>query len=391
MKKKRRPVFLFSIFCFLFLLVSPAPAQEGIRIGQARLRPFVTVEQRFDGNIYFEPGGEKSDFINIISPTLQLDVPFGRGDRHFAQIIYSAEIGSFAEYTRENYFNQEIGGELRLNLPQGHFLLSNLYRDISERADTEFVKGVERSENRFEALLGLGREGNRLSGALGYIRFSRDYQEKLFKVLEHDYSIFTLTGYYRIFPRTRLLLEFNRGEIVYERDPARDGHYDQIWIGVRGELTGKTTGLVRVGYQDRSYECPLQPDEEFVVAEIGLLSAFREGTNLQLNYQRTAAEATYLAANFYRTDRISAQLIQRLGQRFTGRASLTFEDNDFMEAVGGTEKRADDIWTIGLGLEYYLREGMKARLGYEHRERDSNFDQHDHRRNLLSLSFTFLL
>lgn len=288
-----------------------------------------------------------------ISPTLQLDFPFGRGDRYLAQITYSAEIGIFSEYARGNNVNQEVGGELRLNLPRGYLLLNNFYRDIA--------RGIERNENRFEALLGW--EGNRLSGELGYMHFSRDYQENMFEILEHDYSIFTLTGYYQMFPKTRLLLEYNRGEIVYERDFIKDAHYDQIWIGVRGELTGKTTGLVKVGYQDRDYEHPARPDEEIAVAEIDLLTTFREGTSLRLNYQRTAAEATYGIANFYETDHISAQLTQRLGRRFTGIASLTFEDNDFMEAVG-----TDDIWTIGLGLEFHLREGMKVRFGYEHSE-----------------------
>lgn len=289
----------------------------------------------------------------IISPTLQLDFPFGRGGRHLAQIIYSAEVEIFSDHTWEDYVNQEVGGKLRLNLPRGYLLLSNFYRDIA--------RGIERSENRFEALLGW--EGNRLSGELGYMHFSRDYQESIYDTLEYDEAIFTLTGYYQMFPKTRLLLEYNRGEIVYERDFIKDAHYDQIWIGVRGEFTGKTTGLVKVGYQDRDYEYSARPDEEIVVAKIDLLTTFREGTSLRLNYQRTAVEATYGIANFYETDRISAQLTQRLGRRFTGIASLTFGDNDFMEAVG-----TDDIWTIGLGLEFHLREGMKVRFGYEHSE-----------------------
>jgi hypothetical protein len=376
--KKKKGAFLFSLSCFLFLLFPLASAREGIRIGQARLRPSLAVEPRFD---------DFDDNIHlIISPTLQLNFPFGRGDRHFVQVIYSPEVVTFFEPARENYVNQDISGKLRFNFPRGHLFLNNLYRDVLEQIGV--LSETRQSENRFEALLGWGI--SRLSFELGYVHFARDFDK--YKILEYSEVISTLAGHYQLLPRSRLLLEYNRGEIDYVRDPSRDGHYDQIWIGLQGEeVAGRITGIVKVGYHNRDYDLAGEPDIGLGVAEIDLLTTFRGGRELGLNYERTVEEAIYGPVNFVQIDRISIRLTQRLGPRFTGRGSLTFKDKGFAEKTtwgGETKKRVDDIWTIGLGLEYHLRDGIGVRIGYECRSRDSNFDRYDYTRNLVSLSFT---
>ncbi len=367
-------------------------AQQATKVGRARIHPSVTVKGCFDDNVYLNSDNEKSDFINTIYPRIQLDLPFGAGNRHSTQIIYSAEIKTFSDYTDENSVNQDAGLDFHLNFPKGDFRLENLYRDTSTRADTEFTTSIDRIENKSEALLEI--EMNKLSYGFGYSHFLKDYDKDTYRTLEYEEDIFTLIGYYKLFPKTKLLLEYNHGEIDYDLDSTRKGNYVQIRTGLKGELTGKTTGTVKVGYQDRDYDTKGEKDLQSSVAELELSTQFNSDTKLELNYQSTALESTYSTNNFYESDRISAQFNQKIGNRLSAITSLAFENNDYPEetTVGSeAKKRVDDIWTIGLGVEYSLKDYLKTKLAYEYKNRDSNINSQDYKRNLILLTFTFSL
>ena len=385
-----------TILFFILVLVSfplSSYSQEGIKIGAGTLHFKLDVEERYDDNVFLEPNNEKDDFINIATPYIQYVLPFGFKARHLLQLLYKAEIGTFSDYTDQNYVNQDASINLKLGLPFGYLKVSNLYRDTSSRADTEFTERIDRIEDKADVTLGVELNRLKFEGSISY--FTRDYDENEYSSLEYDETAYKFTAYYTPPPweKTDLLLEYTHSEIDYESDPSRDGEYNQIMAGVRGQITPKITGIIKGGYQDRDYDLASEKGFQSGVAEVGLVWDISEGTKLRFNCERKAVESTYMSNNFYKANRFYAQFSQKFLRRFTFLCALTYENNKYPEetTVGSeTKKREDDIYTVEVGLEYAFKEWWKAKIGYEYKDRDSNFDSEDYTRNLASVSCSFL-
>jgi len=368
-------------------------SQEGIKKDAGTLHFKLDVEGKYDDNVFLESDNEKDDFINIATPHIQYILPFGFKARHLLQLFYKAEIGTFSDYTDQNYVNHDASINLNLKFPSGSIKVSNLYRDTSSRADTEFSERIDRIEDKGDITLSTELNRLKFEGSVSY--FTRDYDESEYSNLEYDETVGGFTVYYTPPPweKTDLLLEYAHSEIDYESDSSRDGEYDQVMVGVRGEIASKTTGIIKCGYQDRNYDLASEEDFQSGVAEIGLLWDISDDTKLKLTCERKAVESTYMSNNFYKANRFYTQFNQKFLGRFTFVSSLSYENNKYPEetTVGSeTKKREDDIYTVGVGLEYAFKEWWKAKVGYEYKNRDSNLDSEDYNRNLASITCSFL-
>jgi len=376
-----------------FIFISAGYAQEAkepsIRMGAATLATSLKVEEQFDSNIFLTANNKKSDSISVVTPNLILDMPFGLEGRHSAQLSYKAEVGLFAHYSKQDYVNQDVNGNLTLNLPKGYFTLKDLFRKTVDRSATEFTSRVRRTENKPEILLGV--EINRLTYELGYSRFTRKYADLIYDNVEYSEDMYSFTGYYQLFPKAKALLEYDHGVIDYSKDSTRDGDYNQFRVGLKGDLTGKTAGIVKLGYQARDYDTAGKTGFDNFVAECGVTTQFSERTQLDLIYNRTAIESTYTPNNYYDTNAVSLILTQKLIGNFSAKGSFNFERNGYPQVDATGKKRRDTIWTGKLGLNYDIKDWVKAELSYEYKEDVSNIDTKDYNRNLTSISLTFLL
>ena len=75
--------------------------------------------------------------------------------------------------------------------------------------------------------------------------------------------------------------------------------------------SGKTIGVVKVGYQDRKYtKGGNSGGFNHVVGEIGLISKLSERTELKLSYFDTAIESVYENNNYYNNNSLVVELNQ---------------------------------------------------------------------------------
>ncbi|MFC1896837.1 hypothetical protein ACFL0Q_09335, partial [Thermodesulfobacteriota bacterium] len=57
----------------------PAAASPGyLPLGPLRVKPSITIDQRFTDNLFQENAGEKSDAVTTITPRIVLQLPYGR-------------------------------------------------------------------------------------------------------------------------------------------------------------------------------------------------------------------------------------------------------------------------------------------------------------------------
>lgn len=372
------------------VLGSDLTKENGLKVGQANFKTALGISEKFDSNIFLTATGRRSDYINVVSPKIFMNLPFGLDERHDLQMLYSAAIGSYSSYTGQNYLNQDVTALLNFKLPFGYFALKNLFRDTSDRAATEFTTQIKRMENTGEVLFGV--EFNKLANEFGYRHFLKSFSNNSYENLDYSEDVATSTTYYQLFPKTKALLEYNYSEISYTKNKDRDGNYNQVRLGLKGDLTGKTVGIIKAGYQNRQYDKEGRNGREGFVAEIGLLTQFSERTQLNLRFIDTAIESTYSNNNYYNNNSLNVELNQKLMGNFRFIGSLNADRNLYPEMDSTlNKKRRDTIWTGKLGLAYQAKDWVKLGVDYEYKKDLSDIDAQNYKRNQIMASVTLMI
>lgn len=401
-------VFLFSEFAFAgifptqiinadfqpegIVLGRNLEKENAVKVGQAKFKGALTVSERFDDNIFLTPNNKKSDYINEVRPQAFMDLPFGIDERHNFQVLYDAKLGSYLDHSNQNYQDQAVTGLLNFKLPFGYFAIRNFFNKTSDRANTEFTNLIRRTDNQTDAFFGI--EFNKLANEFNYTHFTRHFNALDFEAFNYREDVGTSTTYYQLFPKTKALFEYNYGQIDYTTDNSRDGYFNQYRLGLKGDLTGKTVGIIKVGYQDRKYKNDDSGHKDYnhVVGEIGFLSQLSDRTKLTLRFMTTAKESVYENNNYYNNNSLIMELNQGLAGHLNLNALFGLDRNLYPE-IGITvpKKRKDTILTGGLGLEYQAKDWVKAGINYQYREDISNVDPQDYNQNQVIASITFMI
>ena len=364
--------------------------ENSVSVGQANFKASLTVSEKYDNNIYLTSTNTKADYINVVTPKVFMDLPFGIDERHNLQFLYSADLGSYSDQTSQNYQNQNLTGLLNFKLPFGYFALKNLYRNTQDRSATEFTTPVKRMENKSDALFGV--EFNKLANEFDYSYFTKHFNNRSYDNLDYHENIYTDTAYYQVFPKTKALFEYNYGAIDYTRDDTRDGHYNQARIGLKGDITGKTTGIVKAGYQSREYDTQGRRGYNNFVSEIGLISKLSERTELTARFISTALESTFENNSYYNNNSFGLGLNQGLIGNYSLVGSFSVDRNIYPEeSPTALKKRKDTIWTGGIGLEYQAKDWVKTGINYEYTRDNSNIDIKEYERSQIMASVTFMM
>lgn len=364
---------------------------KGIRIGQAAsLKAMISQEGQFDSNIFLTSNDKKHDYISITSPKFLLDVPMGRDARNLFQLMYAADIAAFSDFKSQNHVNQNVMAKADLSLPFGYLNAQNDFKDTVDRASTEFTNQVRRNENLSRFIFGVGL--NKLSYEAGYSHFLRDYRESGFNTFNYTEDVYSGTAFYRVFPKTKALLEYDYGVIKYLNDATRNGDYSQVRTGFKLDLTGKTTGLVKVGYQQRNYDTQARSGFDGFVAEAGINTVFSERTSIALKFLRTAVESISSNNNYFDLNSVGVLLTQKLIGKFTLLLSTQFDRRDYPEVDPTADvKQRDSVLTEGITLQYRVKNFGRISLGYRYTADISSIDANEYNDNLISLRFDFLI
>lgn len=356
----------------------------GKQLGPLNVKGTLSSEMDYDSNIFWTPNDKKADTINVTSPAVLVDLPYGLDQRNLAQLMYNADIGTFAKYHSQNYINQYAAFNNNFTLPFGYLDVQDKFDHTSDRAGTEFTNEVVRTDN--EASAAVGVKFNKLALETGYSDYVHTYESDIYSQYAYTEDMLSETAYYQLLPKTKALIEYDHGWITYYKDDARDGWYDQERIGLKGDITGKTQALIKVGYQDRSYN-NINGFEGFV-AEMGTITELTERTKLSLTYDQGAQESTYLNNNYYDMHYFYATLEQKIKSHFNLILTSGISRNIYPE-VDPTlfQKRMDSILVEGIALKYNIKEWASIKIGYTFREDMSTIGTQSYNDNLVSAGF----
>jgi len=223
-----------------------------------------------------------------------------------------------------------------------------------------------------------------------YKHFLRDFKKDIYRPYDHQEHFGILTGYYRIAPKTKALLEYTYDRIIYHSDQDRDGYYNELRAGLKGQLATKLTATAKVGYQDRRYHNDsIWDDYNGIVGYIALEYFISRTSHLRGGWERTTRESTYQQNSYYLLNRAWLAYSQQLAHKIRGYIQIQYNNYRYPQtSTAEGKKRRDDVWRPEIGLRYQVQTWLQAQLRYEYRERNSNLDGRDYEDNRITLELS---
>jgi len=358
---------------------------RGIAYGNLLLTPQLWLNGGYESNIYWSSTDEESDYLATLSPGISLRLPWQR-NRNLLELSYRADLAYYRDHPQENHQDHTVDGYFRYRLSDYAFEAGDTYRKTSSRFDTEFRERIPRTDNTGWARI--SADHNSFSFEAGYRNFYRRFDSSLYDRYGRDENAGIFSVLYRVAPKTQALVEYVYNDINYLSADERDGHYQEILGGFRGDLTSRLTGTAKIGYQNRRYDEPYWNDFDGLVGYVSLEQYFSRNTDLKLGWERSLQESTYASNSYYQINRVWARFSQQLAAKTRGFLEAGYGNYRYPnpDGVPGGRRRTDDAYTAVLGVTYSLQEWLEFTLRYSWRRRESNVPDLDYTDHIFGLT-----
>ena len=367
------------------LAVQPKPIPLG---DGAKVTPTLDLSASYDDNIYQSSANDTSSWITSVEPGALLDVV--RGANHY-QLGYTLD----SEYVHEESDNNNVD----------HHLRGSAIFGLTRTSRIELYGNYDRVENIFDTTL-IGEndkfESSGVSAVYGYGSSSSPFamdvgvRQNWFRSLnsgtlnafrEYDNAGATVTTYFQVMPKTRLLLEYNYDDFDYQQDTAGlDSEKNTAFVGATWTATARTQGTVKIGYEDREFDDPGRDDNSGMSwqVDVGLQPTKRDTVNLT-SFQGTQEGS--IEEDFVDTTKYGINWNRQFSTRVSGDLNYSYAENDYEDQLG----REDEITTLGGEVRYDVSRQFTVGVGYKYEDRDSTQSARSYDRNIYLLNLNLSL
>ncbi|CZF80030.1 hypothetical protein GCE9029_01805 [Grimontia celer] len=201
------------------------------------------------------------------------------------------------------------------------------------------------------------------------------------KFKDYDQVAGALAFYYKVFPATELLLEVDVTDRHYKLgDPISGNTQDNLdayfLIGTKWDITGKTTGKLRIGLQDKNYDDEAREDFNGFSWDLDLVWE-------PLTYSTIAVSAAQIAIdpdqgnNFINQTSFAANWKHFWLSRVYSDIAIGLLHDDYSQST-----RKDDLMSSSFYLGYAFREDTEIKAGWRFEDNDSSIDTNSYRQNV---------
>lgn len=367
------------------------PAAPGFRLGELRIHPALSLKGEYQSNVFQTATNEQDDFLATLVPGVGLELPVGR---HRFTGGYRAEFLKFVQRSNQDTTHHIAGLGMNLDFPVGLLVkLENQFKKTSEPPASDLTGRLESLQNNLASSLEY-RLADRYSVGLSHSLDYTDFKEQENEFLDRFENRFGLTGYYRIFPKTSLLLDYTHGRIDYINNTERNATSHSIQTGVRGELTAKLQTLFKIGWQIRQSEESGRGNFTGLVTSGTWNYEMTNRTTWTLLTERRLIESSFANNDFFEALVGSLGVNHVFNPRLTLRAKASAGLNEYTrKATVGTktDDRDDFLFGVGAGFNYNFRRWLSISIDYLYNRRDSNFNDFDYKDHRATVGLHFAL
>jgi opacity protein-like surface antigen len=354
-----------------------------------RLTPFLTERVEYESNVFQTPSHARDDVIIKTIPGLLLELPIGR---HRLDLGMRAEILNFVDLSDQNATHFFLLGTLGLNFPGG--LSVGLKEDFAYTTDppgSELTGRVRSTTNVLSPSVEYAI-ARRFAVGADYTWSHVAFDEATAESLDRDEHTWGLTGFWKVAPKTDLLLNTGYGYKDFENQSERNIDRYVVIGGVRGQITSRLTSTFRLGYEGREPRSDDRTPYRGAVASGDWVWTPTGRTRITLVTERFVAESIFATNFWYLANLLTLAAEQKFTPKLTASARVfggTNEYPDKVAKVNGVQAwREDDILGVGIGLDYQIQRWLGVGADYTHTRRNSNFDNFDFKNDIVGAKVT---
>lgn len=376
------------IIAAALLMPAAAGAQGNIKFGNLEVNPFVSTQESYDSNIYLTNTQPKSAMIN--RSAIGVDLLHNLGARYNLKGGYSMELLGYSRESNINdavHHNANVGATAKL--PNDiTVMFDDKWKQTTDQATSQTVERAQRVENT--AAFNLNAP---VRGKMGFtVAVQHVYNNYLNNNPTLDREEFQ-AGFdldYKWQPKTKLFLSYRHGMLSYQSGNTNDATFDNVDLGITGNIAPKVQGTVKAGMQMRKYDEDVAGSkEDATTAQYSAQANWKpvEKTEVILFAKRGNVETNYNEARFY-TSTLTDLTITRAVRKVKVGLGLSYEDvrySDINISRGDTKERIDENASVRLTADYNIQKWLVANAGYTYKDRSSNFDQFEYKDNIITV------
>ncbi|MNZ44901.1 hypothetical protein D3C78_625390 [compost metagenome] len=365
---------------------SSALAVEAMSIKLAdglEFTPTLKVSESYDDNFREVESNEESSWITTIAPTFTLGA---EGRKSAYKLSYTAVSDTFHSSHEDNNTDHHLTADAGMEFNDRNRLKLNAgYHDVEETAglDQKVENDMYNTAN-VGGVYTFGAQSARAQIDLGanYEELRYTNSDRLNADKERDTTALRSTFYYRVAPKTKVLLEGRHTDYDYVSNTSLNSTNIGLLTGVTWEATAKTTGTAKFGREKKDFDDSSIGEKSTGMWEVGATWEPRTYSRFSLNTRQGFDEGDS-GASTIKTQTTTLSWNHDWAERLSSNVSYTRMDQDYQDI-----EREDTIDTFGIGLTYEMRRWLDVGLGYKYSENDSDAANESYERNIYALSFT---
>lgn len=366
--------------------ITPVYAQSNVEPG---LFAEANATLAHDDNIY-RVTDELAQSDTYLRLTPELSAVGGIGKHRFL-LSYTGDYAKFSEANEADFSDHALRGSINLeHSPRfsTHFEAAYI-RDHEDPGSINRVQLDISEYNKFDQttfLAGFAFGSSQSIGLISvdYRKTDKDYTTNDLDFWDYNSDQFSSRFTYRVAPNTRVYIEglFTEFDYTPGANFELDNTYKRYRAGVTWDFTGKLTGDLNIGYQDRNYDLDTIRDISGLAYDGEISWAINTFTKIVASALRESIDSSLEeAGGFLRTT-----YAIRLNHELTDRLSLDAGAGYSSDELVFSSAREDNRYAYQLGLEYELMRGVAVEAQYTYEERDSNLSVANYKANIFGLS-----
>ena len=379
-------------------------------MGPGKLYPELTLITSYDDNVTSSASSRIESFALWVSPHLIYEIKNSK-KRFFVdnQLTFMTYVDSGRDDYLDNKF--QLGYEYTPTKRTYAAIRGEYFKSHDARGteQSEGVGDLTRTPDKWHHYL---VEGNAAYGSqqskgraeldIGYV--SKDYdnhRERTF-VRDLDEIFANARFYYRVMPKTSVVLEGRFTNINYEQDPIRvpragvdssssslDSNTYQALIGVTWKSTYKSTGFAKFGYINKDFDSSNRKDSDGFNWNVGIEWQPKTFSRFNFSTSRSYNETDGFG-DYTESDTIAASWNHqwhKLSPKLGTTVDVSYTENTF---PGSDSGREDDLFSVGVAINYKMQRWLKMGGGYRYDDRDSSLNLFSYDSNHFELFATVL-
>lgn len=369
------------------------------------------LESRFEHNDnvgrYSDSEDPESSTVFVVEPGVSIESD--RGGNQY-RVSYQLASGTYFDSSDDNYLDHKFSTNnfIRFNARNG-IALNYSYQYLHEERGTGLLAGdlyslaadepVEYAVHNVNGTYVYGSQEatGRLELTLGYE--DREYKNYRNVVLpdigrvstaykDHNELNGAIAFYYRVMPATSLLFEVDAVDRTYDLDDAAGLSQDNLdmyyLVGATWDVSGKTTGKLRLGLQDKTYDESSREDFQGFSWDLEFVWKPLQHSTVALSGSQRARDPEQ-GTTYVDETSVSAGWKHYWVNNFYSRITGQVREDDYANS-----EREDDLMTAGVTFGYEILDFADIGLGWKFETNDSTTSGNSYDQNIWYLSTDLL-